>query len=43
MMDDYWRALLNGLTPESKGDLKWWWLLPLLGISIFVALGILTQ
>tara|TARA_Y100001970_G_scaffold230248_1_gene285837 strand:- start:848 stop:982 length:135 start_codon:yes stop_codon:yes gene_type:complete len=43
MMDDYWRALLKGLTPDRKEDLKWWWLLPLLAVPIFVAIKILSQ
>ena len=42
-MDEYWRALLNGLTPDDKRDLKWWWVFPLLVVPIFVIIGMLSQ
>ena len=37
-MEEYWKALIKGLTPESQRDLDWYWKIPL-GITIL--LGIL--
>jgi len=40
-MDDFWKALIAGLTPEKKSDLAMWWKIPLAVIFIAAILGAL--
>ena len=28
-MEEFWKALINGLTPEKKSDVQMWWKIPL--------------
>ena len=40
-MDDFWKALIVGLTPEKRSDLSMWWKIPLVVIFIVALLGVL--
>ncbi len=37
-MNDYWIALLKGLTLDSQADLSVWWKIPLVILFIFLIL-----
>jgi len=41
-MEDYWKALIRGMTPESKGEAHLIWIGPLLVVSLIVVLSVLT-
>ena len=30
MKDDFWKALIKGMTPESSADADLWWKVPLI-------------
>tara|TARA_B100000085_G_C18362029_1_gene438715 strand:+ start:562 stop:684 length:123 start_codon:yes stop_codon:yes gene_type:complete len=38
-MEEYWKALIRGLTPENEKDLGWYWKIPL---CVIVLIGILS-
>ena len=39
MMEEYWKALLRGMTPDSKSDVHMLWIAPL---AMFLGLIILS-
>ena len=39
-MEDYWKALLTGLTPEKKENLSLWWKIPSALVLIILSLKI---
>ena len=41
-MEEYWKALIKGMTPDSKTDLHMMWVGPLLIVSLVVILSVLT-
>ncbi len=41
-MDEYWKALIAGLTPEDKSQVSFWWKIPTLMI-FFIFLFSLVQ
>jgi hypothetical protein len=39
-MNEFWDALLKGLTPDSKSDVDMWWKIPLFMFLVILFLGI---
>ena len=43
-MDEYWKALINGLTPDKPKQVHLWWKVPLIVISLmYIFTVILTK
>ncbi len=42
MKNDFWDALINGLTPESPDDVQIWWKVPLFIMVVGLTLAILS-
>ena len=41
-MEEYWKALIRGMTPDSKAETHLIWVGPLLIVSLIIALSVLT-
>jgi len=41
-MDEYWKALIQGLTPDSNSDAHLFWLAPVLLVVGLVVLAVVT-
>ena len=42
-MEEYWYALLKGLSPEKKEDLHNWWKIPLYLLLAYIALFLIIN
>ena len=42
MKDDFWQALLSGMTPDKQKDIHLWWQMPLL-VAIVITFMVLLR
>ena len=40
-MDEYWKALINGRTPDKPGHVHLWWKAPLLILALLYTFTVL--
>ena len=41
MQDDFWKALIKGLTPQSKFEVELWWKIPIVIFAILLLVSAL--
>ena len=38
-MDEYWKALIKGLTPDKEKQIHLWWKAPIITLVVFIIIA----